>query len=168
MSAGYHADVKVAGLLQQYLNKIRNINIVTEVGFFEGATYPDGTSVAYVAYLNEYGQHNPPRPFLKRTMEKRLNAWTGLIQSVLKRNGLSRTSVHDAYNQVGIVAVGDVKKTIKDWNPNDPRPNKPATIKAKMRKSANAGGKNQVRNDPYRVLHDTGVMINSVVYKVRD
>ena len=52
------------------------------------------------------------------------------------------------------------------WNPNDPRPNKPATIRAKMRKSADVKGKNQAKNDPYRVLHDTGVMVNSVVCKV--
>ena len=59
-----------------------------------------------------------------------------------------------------------LKKTIMKWNPNDPRPNKPATIRAKMRKSADVKGKNQVKNDPYRVLHDTGVMVNSVVCKV--
>jgi hypothetical protein len=35
-----------------------------------------------------------------------------------------------------------------------------------MRKSADVKGKNQVKNDPYRVLHDTGVMVNSVVCKV--
>ncbi|MEY4296116.1 MAG: hypothetical protein RLY82_1804, partial [Pseudomonadota bacterium] len=34
------------------------------VGFFPGATYPDGESVANVAAINEYGGRNTPaRPF---------------------------------------------------------------------------------------------------------
>ena len=44
--------------------------------------------------------------------------------------------------------------------------NKPETIKAKARKSAGAKGKNQVGNDPTRVLHDTGTMIDSITYEV--
>ena len=168
MSPGYHVDVKAEGLLKQYLAKVKNIRTVTGVGFLHSETYADGTPVAYVAYLNEYGQHNPPRPFLKRTFEKNVNKWTKLIQNVLKAKGLSKQSVKIAYNQVGIVAVGDVQKTIKAWSPSDPRYNKPATIRAKMRKSEGVRGKNQVGNDPYRVLHDTGTMIDSVKYEVKD
>ena len=39
------------------------------VGFMEGATYPEGTPVAAVAFWNEYGvpSHNqPPRPFFRQ------------------------------------------------------------------------------------------------------
>ena len=82
------------------------------------------------------------------------------------KGGISAANIDKAHNQIGIVASQDVKITAKQWNPSDPRMNKPATIRAKARKSAGAKGKNQVGNDPTRVLHDTGVMINSITYKV--
>lgn len=44
--------------LQQKLREIAAIKAQAKVGFFDRATYPNGTSVAYVAYLNEYGGHN--------------------------------------------------------------------------------------------------------------
>lgn len=165
MSDIVRVEVKPSGKLNGYLQKLKNLDYVTKVGFFEGATYPDGTSVAYVAYLNEFGQHNPPRPFLKRTMERQYSAWTNLIKVSLKASGLSGSAIQNAFTKAGIMAVGDVKKTIKDWSPSDPRPNKPATIRAKARKARS--GKNLAANDPYRVLHDTGVMISSVKYEVK-
>ena len=159
-------DLRLAGL-QAYADKIKNSNYVTKVGFFEDATYADNTKVAYVAYLNEFGQHNPPRPFMHRTLEKQLNKWTKLYGYVLKSQGVNPSSIRKACEQMGETAKGDIVKTIKAWNPADPRYNKPATIRAKMRKTnAHNGGKNQAGNDPYRVLHDTGVMMDSVTYEV--
>ena len=158
-------DLRLGGL-KAYVDKIKNAKYETQVGFFEDSTYADDTPVAYVAYLNEFGGHNPPRPFMKRTLEKNLNKWTKLYGYVLKTDGVNPSSIRKAHGQVGDTAKGDVVKTIKAWNPNDPRPNKPATVKAKQRKSAGAKGKNQQGNDPKRVLHDTGVMITSITYKV--
>lgn len=158
-------DLRLKGL-KKYLQNIKNAKYTTEVGIFEESTYPDGTSVAYVGYLNEFGGHNPPRPFLQRTADEKRDRWAKVFENVLKANGISQSSIATAHNIVGQTAKGDVVKTIKTWNPNDPRPNKPATIAAKARKSAGVKGKNQAKNDPTRVLHDTGVMINSIAYKV--
>ena len=165
MYAGYHVDVKAEGLLANYLHKLKNMNVVTNVGIINGATYADGTSVAYVGYLNEYGGHNPERPFLRRTMEKRYKAWTKLIYVTLKSEGLSGASVQKAFDRAGIMAVGDVKKTIKGWSPTDPRPNHPATIRAKARRGRS--GKNLQAIDPNVVLIDTGIMIRSITHEVR-
>lgn len=161
-------DLRLDGL-KAYVDKIKNAKYETQVGFFEEATYGNkyGTHVAYVAYLNEFGGHNPPRPFMKRTLEKQLNKWTKLYAYVLTSQGVNPASIRTAHERVGETAKGDMVKTIKAWNPSDPRPNKPATIKAKQRKSAGAKGKNQVGNDPTRVLHDTGTMIDSVTYEVK-
>lgn len=167
MSIGYRVDVKTEGMLAKYLASIKDIDKwVTNVGFIDGATYKTGQKVAYIAYLNEYGQHNPPRPFLKRTMEKNYNAWTKLITVKIWSKGLNEDSVREALKAVGVMAVGDVHRTIAEWPHDDPRMNKPATIRAKARKSEGKGGKNQVANDPTRVLHDTGRMMNSVRYEV--
>ena len=160
-------DLRLAGL-QKYANQIKQAKYRTEVGVFDDSTYGNkyGTSVAYVAYLNEFGGHNPPRPFMKRTLEKELNKWTKIYGYVLKTQGVNASSIKTAHERVGETAKGDVLKTIKAWSPSDPRYNKPATIAAKARKSAGAKGKNQVGNDPTRVLHDTGTMMDSITYEV--
>ena len=151
--------------LEKHLKEIEAAKYRTEVGFFPRATYADGKKVAYIAYLNEFGGHNPPRPFMKRTVEKQKNAWTNLYGYVLKTNGVNKDSIYKAHKQVGIVAVGDMKKTIQEWSPTDPRPNAPSTIKAKARRAR--GGKGQVPINPNTVLIDTGVMIRSIQHEVK-
>ena len=45
-----------------------------DVGFMSGATYPDGTSVAQVAFWNEFGHGGrlpPPPPFYSRSRHTR-------------------------------------------------------------------------------------------------
>ena len=60
-------DIKGNGSkLKDKLRKIANLdNIELNVGFFENAKYPDGTPVAYVAYLNEYGGAKRPPPVME-------------------------------------------------------------------------------------------------------
>ena len=42
---------------------------VVEVGFFEDARYPDGTPVAFVALVNEFGMGSrAERPFFRRSL----------------------------------------------------------------------------------------------------
>lgn len=167
MSIGYRVSIKTEGLLSKYLASIKNIDkYATNVGFIDGATYPKGQMVAYIAYLNEYGGHNPPRPFLKRTMEKNKNKWTKLISVKILANGLTEQSVRTALKAVGLQAVGDVKATIAEWPHDDPRMNKPATIRRKARKSEGKERTGQPAADPTRVLHDTGRMKDSVRYEV--
>jgi len=57
------------------------------VGFFEGATYPDGELVAGVAAKNEYGDpanHQPPRPFFRRMIEKEKSTWPDKLAKLAK------------------------------------------------------------------------------------
>ena len=156
-------DLRLKGL-REFAKQIRDAKYVTKVGFFPQAKYADGKQVAYIAYLNEYGDHNPPRPFMKRTAEKRQNAWTKLFGYTLKTEGVSGQSIYRAHKKVGIVAEGDIKKTIHEWSPTDPRPNKPATIRRKAKRAR--GGKNLVPINPETVLIDSGVMISSVTSEV--
>ena len=65
LSGGAGAQAYLAGLAK----KIEDAGLL-RVGFLEGATYPDGTTVAEVAAKNEYGAVGVPmRPFF-RTMVK--------------------------------------------------------------------------------------------------
>lgn len=160
------ARVDIKGNGSKLKDKLRKIaaldDLELKVGFFENARYPDGTPVAYVGYLNEYGGHIPPRPFLKRTAQRRLKTWSKGIAANFNR--ANKSSLKIAYNKAGQVAVGDVKRTIKDWSPTDPRPNSPATIAAKARRARS--GKNLMPINPTTVLIDTGKMISSVAYEV--
>ena len=152
--------------LKRIAKEIQDSKMHAEVGFFKEAKYSDGKSVAFIAYLNEFGDHNPPRPFMKRTTEQRRNEWTKLFGSRIKANGLSKQGIHDAFGAVGLQAVGDMKKVIKEWSPTDPRPNKPATIRAKARRARS--GKGLIPINPETVLIDSGVMISSIQSRVKD
>lgn len=157
------AEVKFTGQdkLNKKLKELAGMKANLKIGFFQNAKYPDGTPVAYVAYLNEMGIHNPRRPFLKRTVRKNLKKWVKGIKSSVKFGGFSRNSVLNAYRKAGIVAVGDVKKTIRSWEPGG---NSPKTVAMKRRRGRS--GKNTKAINPETVLIDSGLMISSVSYEV--
>lgn len=157
-------NLKLNGL-EKKIKEIKNAKFKTEVGFFSRATYADGKKVAYIAYLNEFGDHNPPRPFMKRTAENRKEVWAKVFYNALKNN-LTREGIYKAHKDVGIAAEGDMKQTITEWNPSDPRPNKPSTIRAKARRARS--GKGLVPINPETVLIDSGKMISSVQHEVKE
>jgi hypothetical protein len=57
------------------------------VGFLEGSTYPNGTQVAMVAAIQEYGAPRariPPRPFFRNMIAAKQAEWPGAIAGLLK------------------------------------------------------------------------------------
>lgn len=164
MSSTVRVDVKGNGAkLKAALRKIAECSKVSlDVGFFEDAKYPDGTSVAYVAYLNEYGGHNPARPFMQQTAKKRMKNWTDGVKKAVEQTGVTPAGVKRAFEKAGQQAEGDIKRTIKDWPPGG---NAPSTVAAKARRARS--GKNLVPINPETVLIDTGKMISSVSHEVK-
>lgn len=156
-------NIKLPGL-KKYVSWIKNAKCTTHIGFNDSDTYPDGKKVSYIAYLNEYGDHNPPRPFMKRTVNKNRRKWVRTIRDAFRGYGVNPSSIRLAYEKAGEVAVEDVKTTIREWSPSDPRLNKPSTIKRKARRIKQ--GKS-IAPDPTTALIDSGVMLNSVMYEVR-
>jgi hypothetical protein len=60
------------------------------VGFMDGATYPDGTPVAAVAFWNEYGvpaHGQPPRPFFRQMIAKESPTWAPKMAKLAKATG---------------------------------------------------------------------------------
>lgn len=56
-------------------------NKVGKVGFFPSSKYEDGTPVAYVAIIQEFGspeQGIPPRSFMRTTIAEKQNEWQGV------------------------------------------------------------------------------------------
>lgn len=67
--------------LQQKVEKGTQVS----VGFFDNATYPDGTSVAQVAAWNEFGTNtSPPRPFMRNAVADNKAGWPKLMAETLK------------------------------------------------------------------------------------
>ncbi|OWK42055.1 hypothetical protein [Fimbriiglobus ruber] len=87
--------------------------IETKVGWFPSATYEDGTPVALVASVQEFGHGPiPPRPFFRPTIAAEENNWKQYAaqgaKAVLK-GSLTAFAVMDG---LGERAQEDVKETI--------------------------------------------------------
>lgn len=117
-----------------------------EVGFLESAKYPNGQSVAKVAYWNNYGLGVPTRPFFTNAVENNAEKWNNAIKSILqKQEKINFTAVLDT---LGNLIVADIQKSITDIRTP---PNSKITIQNK--KSSNP-------------LIDTGLMRSSVTYRI--
>lgn len=115
-----------------------------KVGFINGATYPDGESVANVAFENEYGTNKiPPRPFMRSTVSQNKEKWVKNIKALVQNK-----DTETALLQTGEMIKGDFVYSILNW---DEPPNSAMTIKKKG------------FNKP---LVDTGLMSRSISYEL--
>lgn len=118
------------------------------VGFLEGATYPDGTPVALVAAVNEFGrpdQNQPPRPFFRQMIAEKQGGWAKSLGTVAKATDYD---IDQALGQMGEGIKGQLQASIQKM---DGPPLAPSTVAAKGFD---------------KPLVDTGHMLNSVDYEV--
>lgn len=111
--------------LTQMLDKYRGLErVALRVGIMGGKTYPDGTPVAQVGYVNEYGTDViPTRPFFRSAIANE--------RSVLPQMAASLLSKHDpetALRLVGEHMVGALSDSVQTWS--EP-PNAKSTIAQK-------------------------------------
>lgn len=100
------------------------------VGFLEDATYPDGTKVATVAALNNFGAPAagiPPRPFFSNMVADKSPAWGDRFAQVLEHAGYDPDV---ALERMGLGIAGQLRQSIVDTN--DPA-NSPVTDLLKQR-----------------------------------
>lgn len=86
------------------------------VGFFDTAKYEDGTPVAYVAAIQEFGYPGgsiPARPFFRPTIEQQRNAWRESLRKGSRAAMNGKLTIGNMYEQLGASAAGDVAKTIQ-------------------------------------------------------
>lgn len=120
------------------------------VGFLEDAKYPDGTQVALVAAIQNFGAPSrgiPPRPFFSNMVRDKSPEWPKAISNLLIANNYDTDKT---LHQAGEAIAGQLRQSIIDTN--EP-PLSPATIKKK---------------GFAKPLIDTGVMIHSISYEVDD
>ncbi len=88
-----------------------------QVGFLEGATYPDGTPVAAVAYWDEFGHGGnfpaPPRSFFRTMIAKESPQWGKKMAALAKATNFNGLLV---LKLMGEDIAGALKQSIIDTN----------------------------------------------------
>lgn len=84
------------------------------VGFLETAKYPDGTPVAMVAAIQNFGGGPiPPRPFFSNMVATEALTWPDKLAAILQANG---NDVDAALRAMGEGIKGQLQKAIIDTN----------------------------------------------------
>jgi hypothetical protein len=140
---------------------------VAKVGIPAGKTYPDGTSIAYIAAIQEFGAPEvniPPRPFMRLTRAAKAREWAKDMaegaQAVVQR----RISLDGMLDAIGQVAAADIVETIAN---RVAPPLKPATIEARIARARKTNPKFGAKKLPVTIstpLNDTGALIAHVAY----
>ena len=84
---------------------------VGKVGWLESAKYEDGTPVAYVAAIQEFGSPKnniPSRSFMRTTISEQRNKWMELAKSGAKAVVAGNETVRSVVEKIGFQAQGDI------------------------------------------------------------
>jgi len=121
--------------------------LVAQVGLPSGINYEDGTPVAQVAAIQEFGapaKKIPPRPFIRPTVAEQKEQWTKIIAKSIPKVVEDKMTAFDVLDLVGRVAAADIQTKISSiYSP----PLSPITIK---------------RKGSSKPLIETGLMLASV------
>lgn len=165
-------------ILKEALKKLDGM--VGKVGWFPSAKYPDGTSVAYVATVQEYGDpsHNiPPRPTGRQTKSKYGADWKRVAQEGAKAVMQGTTTVNVMFEKLVSLAAGQWRATITRLQQP---PLKESTIDTRTRKTAAYQNlktrkakkkmREENRSNPTFVkpLVETAIMLNTLTYTVEN
>ena len=124
---------------------------VVRIGYPAGPTEQDGTPLALIAAVHEFGstvRNIPERSFLRSTMNENMAKYIRMNRGNLQRVVNGHQSMHTALSLLGQVAVGDVKRKIR----NGPFAElQPSTIR---------------RKGSSKPLIDSGMLMQSVTYEV--
>lgn len=150
-----------------------------KIGWPSGKEYPDGTPVAYVAAIQNFGvpeKSIPPRPMLKPTIAENRAQWAELMKRLAHEVAAGNLDAFDALDNLGRVAAMDLQATIAQIN--EPELSAVTVLLRKWRKSGRTitgktvgeaaaaianGADPGTDNKP---LNDTGYLIASVSHGV--
>lgn len=140
---------KLDGYLKRLAKKVATPGTL-RVGFLEGRTYPDGTSVPLVAAIQNFGapaRWIPPRPFFSNMIADKAAGWGPALGKILEANGNDGAA---ALALMGEGIKGQLQQSIRDTNAP---PLAESTI---------------ARKGFEKPLVDTGLMLNSVDFEVKE
>lgn len=99
--------------LTQRLKELEKVE--ARAGWFESAKYDDGTPVAKVALIQEYGAPKrsiPPRPFLRPTIAEKKEEWTKDASEVVKGVLFGHLEPEQGMTVIAQKAAADIRQTI--------------------------------------------------------
>lgn len=117
--ASIRGGTKYAAALADLVSRLSKPGAL-KVGFLKGATYPDGQSVAEVAFWNDRGTsnkdgsvHSPPRPFFRNMIAAKQREWPAAMAGLLK---ITKYDVAKTMELTGEAVKGQLQQSIKDTN----------------------------------------------------
>lgn len=137
---------------------------VGKVGWVKPNKYPNGTSVAMVAAIQEFGapsKNIPPRSFMRTTIVEKQISWKKLAYRVSQEVVAGKRSSFSAMDAIGSKAAGDIRQKISTIVYP---PLKPATIARRLARYSNKTTIGLLD----KPLVDTRRMINTLAYSVED
>ena len=140
---------KLEAILKQLEKKAEHAGVLA-VGFLENATYPDGTSVATVASVQEFGSPSkkiPSKPFFRNAIRINSPEWGVTLAAIVK--------VYNYDTTAALTVMGErIKAQIQESIHKGPFvPLKPITVKRKGFATP---------------LIDSAVMLRSVDYEIEE
>lgn len=146
-------------------NLVSGKDYVAKVGWFETAKYEDGTPVAYIAAIQEFGSPTnniPSRSFMRTTIAEEKDNWMTLARSGAKAVLAGNETVRSVVEKIGMKAQGDIGKKITTIQTP---PLKEATVNARRRRLATGNKPSKTIAKP---LIDTGFMLRTLASAVED
>jgi hypothetical protein len=131
---------------------------VGKVGFFETSKYEDGTPVAYVAVIQEFGAPEkgiPPRPFMRTTVEAREGDWQAIARQGAEAMLAGKATGDQVLEAIGMKAAGDIRRTISQIST-------PALAQSTVDARRRGKADKQTVGALTKPLVDTGTLINAV------
>lgn len=155
---------KEGAALKKLIGDINKNKKVSKAGWFEKEKYEDGTQIAYVAAVQEFGdpaKKIPPRPYMRPTIKQKKIEWENIIAQLFKQSLNGDGDIDKILASIGLRAAGDIRETITKLQ--DP-PLKQSTINARLNKKSD---KKTIGN-LYKPLVDSGVMLNTLTNVVEE
>lgn len=146
-------------------NLVAGKDYVAKVGWFETAKYEDGTPVAYVAAIQEFGSPTnniPSRSFMRTTIAEEKDNWMSLVASGARAVLAGNETVRSVVGQIADKAQGDIGNKITDIQTP---PLKEATVNARRRRLVTGKKPSKTISKP---LIDTGFMLRTLTIAVED
>ena len=149
------------------------------VGFLEDATYPNGTNVAMIAAIQNFGapaRGIPPRPFFSNMVKDQSPGWPKSLEANLKSTGYDATAsmemmgqgiasqLQDAIINTNEPPLSQITVMLRGMKANDPS----LVVTGKTVGQAAARVRDGKTNygASTKVLDDTGFMLSRVDYDV--